>query len=305
MVTWANVDAERDRAEDLTHLPKRIECRTLFLSDIHLGFHGARAKELSRLLKRIRCEKLYLVGDIIDMWRLKSRWYWPASHNDVVRRILKMAKKGTQVIYLPGNHDEGLRQFLSDGLSLGGVELKDLDVHTTADGKELLVTHGDVFDLVVKHSRLLSVFGAIAYEWLVWLNSWYNRGRSLLGMKYWSLSSFAKQKVKQACTFISKYEETLVTEAKRRNLDGVVCGHIHKAEATEIQGIEYYNCGDWVEGGTMLVEHHDGRLEIVDGLALLEALDLARQQRREARAKKREQRDTNPPAESPLEAAYA
>lgn len=252
--------------------------RTVFLSDLHLGTRGSQAHELARLLKRIRCDKLYLVGDIVDMWRLKKRWYWTQAHNDVVRRVLKLAKKGTDVTFIPGNHDEAARQFFH--MEFGGVRIKPFDVHTTADGRRLFVTHGDQFDLVVKHSPLLSMLGSAAYEWLIRLNVVYNRGRALLGLRYWSLSKFLKLKVKKACTYISRFEETLVQEARRRKLDGVVCGHIHQAETREIDGVAYFNCGDWVECCTLLVEHHDGRVELLDGLKLLDDL-----RRREAQGK--------------------
>ena len=235
----------------------KLKYRTVFISDVHLGFTGSHAQDLSKLLKRLKCDKLYLVGDIIDMWRLKQRWHWPAEHNEVVRRILKLARKGTEVIYVPGNHDEAARQFAT--LEFGGVEIRKTDIHQTADGRKLLITHGDQFDLIIKHSRLLSMLGGLAYEWLVRINIIYNRGRALLGLRYWSLSQFMKLKVKQACTFISRFEEAVAGEAKKQQVDGVVCGHIHKAEHAVIEGIDYYNCGDWVESCTALAEHGDGR----------------------------------------------
>ncbi len=248
----------------------KLRYRTVFLSDLHLGSSGSRAKDISRLLKRIDCDTLYLVGDIIDMWRLRSKWNWPAEHNDVVRRVLKMVKKDTRVIYIPGNHDEGARQYA--GLEFGGVELLIKDVHLTADGRRLLVTHGDQFDLVVKHHPLLSSLGGIAYEWLMALNRLYNVGRMRLGFRYWSLSKFIKLKVKRACTFISRFEETLVKEAERMGVEGVVCGHIHKAEHRVESGIEYFNCGDWVESCTLVVEHDDGQMEVLDGIELLQQI---------------------------------
>lgn len=257
----------------------KLKYRTVFISDVHLGFNGSHAQDLAKLLKRLKCERLYLVGDIIDMWRLKQRWHWPAEHNEVVRRILKLARKGTEVIYIPGNHDEAARQFAT--LEFGGVEIRKTDIHVTADGRKLLITHGDQFDLIIKHSRLLSMLGALAYEWLVKLNIYYNRCRAAFGFKYWSLSQFMKLKVKQACTFISRFEQTLAHEAKKQHVDGVVCGHIHKAEQAEIDGVAYYNCGDWVESCTLLVEHRDGQMEILDGLKLLELLHREREAERE------------------------
>ena len=247
----------------------KLRYRTVFISDLHLGSTGARARELSKLLKKLQCERLYLVGDVIDMWRLKRKWFWPQDHNDVLRRLLKLAaKKKTEVIFLPGNHDEAARQY--HHLEFGGVRVEPYAIHTTADGRRLLVVHGDQYDLVIKHSPLISMAGAVAYEWLLRFNRLYNRLRALVGLRYWSLSNFLKMKVKKACTFISRFEEILSQEAKRQNLDGVICGHIHKAEVSTIDGVEYYNCGDWVESCTVLVEHHDGRLEVLDGLELLD-----------------------------------
>ncbi len=250
----------------------KLKYRTIFISDTHLGSKGTRAAELSQFLKHVRCEKLYLVGDIIDMWRLKSRWYWPKKHNDVVRRILKHAKrKKTQVIYIPGNHDDGARQFVS--LNFGGIDIKMHDVHETIDGRKLLITHGDQFDLVVKHSPLLSALGGMAYEWLLRVNRWYNWGRERMGLPYASLSQAIKAKVKSACTFISNFEEALSHEARKYKLDGVVCGHIHKAEIRQEEGqVQYFNCGDWVESCTALAETFDGTIELLDGLQVIERI---------------------------------
>lgn len=242
--------------------------RTVWISDLHLGARGCRAEDLSMFLKHIRCERLYLVGDIIDMWRLKSRWYWPEAHNDVLRRILNHARHDTEVIFLPGNHDDAARQFHHQ--EFGGVKLLPYAVHVTADGRRLLITHGDQFDLVVQHQRWLSKLGAFSYELLLRINRHYNNYRRWMGKPYWSMSQAIKGKVKQACTFISRFEEFLMKEAARQGMQGVVCGHIHKAEMREqkVSGkrIEYFNCGDWVESCTALVEHADGTLEIIDGL---------------------------------------
>ncbi|MEM6257295.1 MAG: UDP-2,3-diacylglucosamine diphosphatase [Planctomycetota bacterium] len=253
----------------------KLEYRAVWISDTHLGSKGARAKDLSRFLKQVRCEKLYLVGDIIDCWRLKSRWYWPAEHNDVVRRILKHASRGTEVIYTPGNHDDAARQFVN--LAFGGVDMKPHTTHTTADGKQLFITHGDQYDLVVQHSKWLSVLGSVAYETLLKVNRHYNTVRRWFGMPYASLSQAIKLKVKRACTFISRFEEILAQEAHKQGMDGVVCGHIHKAEMRQMDnGVQYLNCGDWVESCTALVEHMDGTLEIIDGIKAVEALKQAR-----------------------------
>ena len=246
---------------------QRIRCRTAFISDTHLGFDGARAGELVEILSRLDCEKLYLVGDIIDMWQLRRRWRWSDDCNEAIRLILDMARRGVEVVLVPGNHDEAARSYA--GIEVGGVDIRLLDVHETADGRRLLVTHGDQYDLVVKHSRMLCLLGDMAYVWLIRLNRAYNAIRRGFGLSYWSLAQYVKLKVKSACTYISKFEETLVHEAERRGLDGVVCGHIHKAEDIKLGDYDYYNCGDWVESCTFITEDEDGHMQIVDGLALL------------------------------------
>ena len=248
--------------------------RTLFISDCHLGSGGAKAKELARFLKQVYCDTVYLVGDVIDMWRLRQRWYWPDTHNSVMRRLLKMSHKGTTIVYVPGNHDEAARPFC--GLSFGGMQMAMTAVHLTADGRRLLVTHGDQFDLVVRNSRLLALAGTVGYEVLLKINGVYNVGRRLFGLPYDSLSQAIKARVKSACNFISNFEQALVAEARAGGFDGVVCGHIHKAERRMIGTLEYLNCGDWVESCTALVEHDDGRIELLDGLAFLAERDAAR-----------------------------
>ena len=247
-----------------------LEARTIFLSDLHLGSGGARSDELALLLSHIECRTLYLVGDIIDMWQLRRRWRWDDGCERVVGRILEMARSGTEVVFVPGNHDDAARRYA--GLEVGGVEIRLHDVHRTANGRRLLVTHGDQFDLVVQHSRLLCVLGDVAYTFLIRLNRLYNGLRRIFGQPYWSLSQFVKLKVKTACIFISRFEETLAHEARRQGCDGVVCGHIHKAEARDLGGVAYYNCGDWVESCTLLREADDGTLDVVDGSSLLRQL---------------------------------
>lgn len=248
--------------------------RTLFISDCHLGSSGAQAEQLARYLKHVECETVYLVGDIIDMWRLKQRWHWPDAHNSVVRRLLKMSHRGTRIVYVPGNHDEAARQFC--GLVFGGIDIAQDAVHEMADGRRYLVTHGDKFDLVVRNSRLLSIVGAVGYEALLKLNRVYNGCRQRCGLPYASLSQAIKARVKSACTFISNFEQALVAEARAGGFDGVICGHIHKAERRAMDGIDYVNCGDWVESCTAIAEHADGTLELVDGLAFLAARDAAK-----------------------------
>ena len=248
--------------------------RTLFISDCHLGWSGAKAEQLARFLKQIDCDTVYLVGDVIDMWRLKQRWYWPDAHNSVMRRLLKMSHKGTTIVYVPGNHDEAVRPFC--GLSFGGMQMAMTAVHVTADGRRLLVTHGDQFDLVVRNSRLLALAGTVGYEVLLKINGAYNLARRLFGLPYDSLSQAIKARVKSACNFISNFEQALVAEARAGGFDGVVCGHTHKAEQRAIEDVEYLNCGDWVESCTALVEHEDGRIELLDGLAFLAERDAAK-----------------------------
>ncbi|MBN9018843.1 MAG: UDP-2,3-diacylglucosamine diphosphatase [Rhizobiales bacterium] len=235
--------------------------RALFLSDIHLGTRGSQAELLLDFLKWHDAETIYLVGDIVDGWRLKKSWYWPQTHNDVVQKLLRKGRKGARLIYLPGNHDEFLRDYL--GTHLGGVEVVDRIVHETGDGKRLLVIHGDQFDVVVRHAKWLALLGDNAYELALALNTVVSRIRRKLGFDYWSLSAWAKLKVKNAVNFIGAFEQALVTEARRVGADGVVCGHIHHAAIHDEFGLRYVNTGDWVESCTAIAEHHDGRMEIV------------------------------------------
>jgi len=236
--------------------------RTIWISDTHLGTPGAQAKALLHFLKYTRSETLYLVGDIVDGWQLKKRFYWPQEHNDVIQKLLRKARHGTRVIYIPGNHDEAARHYL--GFNFGDIAIKQDDIHNTADGRKLWVVHGDLFDNVIQHARWLAYLGDRAYTLLLVLNRFLNRIRNLLNMPYWSLSQYLKHRVKSAVSFISAFETAMLTETRRRDCDGVVCGHIHKPEMREIDGILYANDGDWVESLSALVEHHDGRLELLD-----------------------------------------
>jgi UDP-2,3-diacylglucosamine pyrophosphatase LpxH len=240
----------------------RRRYRAIFISDVHLGTRGCRAELLLEFLRETDSQYLYLVGDIVDCWRLKRSWYWHQSHNDVVQKLLRKARKGTQVVYLPGNHDELGRDYV--GLQFGGIWVLSDTVHVTADGRKLLVIHGDAFDGVVTYAKWLAILGDHAYTLALALNHTLNRVRVALGLGYWSLSGYLKGKVKGAVGFICAFEEAVATEAKRRGADGVVCGHIHKAEIRVIDGIQYCNDGDWVESCTALVEHWDGALEIID-----------------------------------------
>jgi UDP-2,3-diacylglucosamine pyrophosphatase LpxH len=243
--------------------------RTVWISDIHLGTRGCNAEMLVDFLKSIQCETLYLVGDIIDGWKLRKGWYWPAAHNEVVRRILKMAHRGTRVVYIVGNHDEMLRDYA--GMNLGGVEIVDDIVHHCADGRKLLVTHGDAFDTVVLYARWLAFLGDQAYSLLLRLNVVLNRARRWLNLPYWSLSAYLKRRVKNAVEFVSDFEEAVARAATERGLDGVVCGHIHTAEIRMIGDVTYYNDGDWVESCTALVEDTDGSFRIIDWAKMKQA----------------------------------
>jgi UDP-2,3-diacylglucosamine pyrophosphatase LpxH len=235
--------------------------RTIFISDLHLGTPGCQAEALLEFLKIYTCDNLYLVGDIVDGWQLKRKWYWPQSHNDVIQKLLRKARKGCRVIYVPGNHDEFGRHFLDH--SFGGIEIREEAVHITADGKKLWVIHGDYFDGVIQCAKWLAYVGDSLYEFTLKLNRYLNQLRARLGMPYWSLSAYLKLKVKKAVNFISDFEVAVANEARKLGYQGVVCGHIHHAEIRNIEGMLYCNDGDWVESCSALVEHSDGRLEIL------------------------------------------
>jgi len=241
--------------------PSRRRFRTIWISDIHLGTRGCKAEFLLDFLRETESETLYLVGDIVDGWRLKRSWYWPQAHNDVVQKLLRKARKGTRVVYVPGNHDEILRRFLE--INIGQIEVVPEALHVTADGKRLLVLHGDEFDGVVRYARWLALLGDWAYNLALAANDWMNRARRTLGFSYWSLSAYLKQRVKNAVEYVSRFEDAVADAAAKRGVDGVVCGHIHHAEIRPIRGVVYCNDGDWVESCTALVEHADGRLEIL------------------------------------------
>ena len=252
------------RGPELVHPERegaRRRYRAIWISDVHLGTRGCNADLLIDFLDHVDSETLYLVGDIVDGWRLRKRWYWPAKHNDIVWRIMKRAKRGARVIYIPGNHDEMFRQF--SGMRFGDIEIRRKAIHLTADGRKLLVLHGDEYDAIMLAHRWLAFLGDAAYTGLLKLNVVVNAVRTRLGLPYWSLSTHAKHKVKNAVAFISRFEEVVAHEAGMRRVDGVVCGHIHNAEMREIGGVAYYNDGDWVESCTALVEHFDGRMELL------------------------------------------
>ena len=255
----AGVAQAREDAHDGPHEVPRY--RAIFISDLHIGTPGFQADALLDFLKHHPSQMLYLVGDIVDGWQLRRRWFWPQSHNDVVQKLLRRARKGCRVIYVPGNHDEFARAFV--GHAFGGVEVLEEAVHVTAKGQRLWVVHGDLFDGVIQCAKWLAYVGDWLYELTLKLNRHLNRVRARMGLEYWSLSAYLKHKVKKAVNFISDFETAVAHEARRRGFDGVVCGHIHHAEIRSVDGVLYCNDGDWVESRTALVEHMDGRLEIV------------------------------------------
>jgi UDP-2,3-diacylglucosamine pyrophosphatase LpxH len=241
--------------------------RSIFISDTHLGTRGCRADFLADFLKSVTCENLFLVGDIIDGWRLRRSWFWDKHHDEVLRLILRAARSGTNVSYVPGNHDEMMRKYVPLGLEICGVKLQMETEHTTADGKRLLITHGDAFDSVVRHAKILALLGDWAYTVALGVNRYFNKARVYLGYPYWSLSAWLKLQVKEAVKAIDRFETALADDARARGFDGVVCGHIHHAEMRMVNGVLYLNDGDWVESCTALVEHQDGRLELIDWVA--------------------------------------
>ncbi len=238
-----------------------LRLRSAFISDVHLGTRGCRADLLLEFLRATEVDTLFLVGDIVDLWALRRTVYWPQEHNNVLRTVLGKAKAGTRVIYVPGNHDENFRDFV--GNVFGNLEIHREYVHTTAAGERLLVLHGDEFDSVVKCSPWLAQLGSTMYDFTLGLNRYVNAMRRWLGFPYWSLAGYLKHKVKNAMQYISSFEQAASHEARRRGLDGVVCGHIHRAEITDIDGVKYCNDGDWVESCTALVEDMNGRLALL------------------------------------------
>jgi UDP-2,3-diacylglucosamine pyrophosphatase LpxH len=254
--------------------------RALFISDVHLGARGCQAELLLDFLRYHDADTIYLVGDIVDGWRLRSSWYWPQAHNDVVQKLLRKARKGSRMIYVPGNHDEFLRDYY--GTHFGGIEVAERSIHVGADGRRYLVIHGDHFDLVVTQARWLAHLGDYAYTAAIAINRVFNSLRRRFGFGYWSLSQWAKHKVKNAVNYIGEFEKTLVVEARRNAADGVICGHIHHAAIHNKFGVTYINCGDWVESCTAIAEHPDGRFEIITWTTMSPYEDSDRETEREA-----------------------
>jgi len=236
--------------------------RSVFISDVHLGTRACQAERLVAFLREYPSEHLYLVGDIIDFWSMSRSVQWAPPHNTVIQKVLRRARHGCQVIFIPGNHDEALRDY--GGLAFGDIRIETEWVHTAADGRRYWLIHGDAFDQVTRHHRWVAVLGDVAYNVLVHINLWLSRVRRLLRRPgYWSLAGYAKAKVKKAVSFIFDFEDAIARGTRSQGLDGVICGHIHWASDREIGGVRYLNCGDWVDSCSAIVEHHDGKMEVV------------------------------------------
>lgn len=242
-------------------MAKSIHYRTVWLSDIHLGFKDCRAEYLLDFLASVDCDTLYLVGDIVDLWSLKRRFYWPSSHYEVIRAIFKKARKGTRVVYIPGNHDFPIRDYV--GHLLGPIEIMEEGVHETADGKRMLMFHGDILDGHIRLSKFAHLFGDALYDFLLFINRTTLMLRRFLGRDYWSLATYLKNRTRRVNEVIEVYERAAAKEAKERGFDGVICGHIHKPELRDIEGVRYCNDGDWIENCTALTETPEGELQII------------------------------------------
>ena len=245
--------------------------RSVFISDVHLGTRACQAERLLAFLRAYPSENLYLIGDIIDFWAMSRSIQWTPAQNTVVQKVLRRARHGCNVIFIPGNHDEALREYV--GISFGSIRIERDWVHTAADGRRYWLVHGDDYDQVTRHHRWVAILGDIGYNALVRINLWLSKMRRLLGRPgYWSLAGYAKQKVKKAVNFVFDFEDNIARATRGKGLDAVICGHIHWAADRDIDGVRYVNCGDWVDSCTAVVEHHDGRLEIIhwlqDGIAV-------------------------------------
>lgn len=239
--------------------------RTIWISDLHIGSTQCQADVLLDFLKHNDSETLYLVGDIIDFWSLSKKMYWPRDHNTVIQKILRKARHGTQIFYIPGNHDENVRDY--DHYVFGDIEVRNSAIHTTAEGKRFLVVHGDEYDAIARHHQWVAKVGSVGYDWLIEINRFLRPIRRWIGFQsQFSLAAYIKYKVKNVVQFISDYEENIVHTLRHEGLDGVICGHIHHAEIKTIDQFLYVNTGDFVESCTAIVEHHDGRLELINWL---------------------------------------
>lgn len=242
-----------------------IHCKTLWISDVHLGSANCKAEHLIQLLDRVRCDRLYLVGDIVDMWAMSKRVFWPESHNMVLRKLLNKSKAGVEIIYIPGNHDANFREFC--GSEFGHVVIKRRHVHVTPDGRRLLVTHGDELDHAVRFSRINRLIGDWAYDTMMIVNRWVNKIRDRMGLPYWSLSGWIKNNVARAEAAIQAYQEAAVNMVREKGYDGIICGHLHHPVIQQYEDILYCNDGDWVENCTALLEDEAGQLKLLRGIA--------------------------------------
>ena len=235
--------------------------RAAWVSDLHLGTRTSNAPAFVDFLRNHEIGTLYIVGDLIDVWQLRRGIYWPQEHNDVIQKILRAARKGTRVIYIPGNHDEFVAGF--EGV-YGNITIQKQAIHTTADGRRMLVMHGHELDAVVQNVRSLAYAGDLGYQFLLSLNPTINFVRRLFGREYWSLSAYAKKRVKESVSFIGEFEKAIVRYAERHDVEAVLCGHIHNAAIRQIGSVTYYNCGDWVETCSALIENERGEIELVN-----------------------------------------
>ncbi len=241
--------------------PPLTSYRAVFISDIHLGTRTSQADALLEFLRVVEADTFYLVGDIVDFWKVRRGPHWPQAHNDVLQKLLRKVRKGSRIVFIPGNHDEGLRDFC--GMHFGGIEVHRDCMHETARGKRYVIMHGDEFDIVVRNARWLAFLGDRGYETALWLNNPLNWVRRHLGLGYWSFSAYLKSRVKKAVAFIGAYEEAVAGEARRHGADGIICGHIHHAADRRIGDVHYLNCGDWVESCTAIVESRAGELRLI------------------------------------------
>jgi UDP-2,3-diacylglucosamine pyrophosphatase LpxH len=238
-----------------------LKYRSIWISDVHLGYKGCKAEFLLDFLRSTETDYLFLVGDIIDIWSMKRTLFWPQSHNNVIRTILGKAKHGTKVIYIPGNHDEEFREY--DGMVFGNVEIHNEYAHTTADNRSVYMLHGDKYDSYMQCSKLTEFVGNLSYDFILYANRKLDKLRHQLGFPFWSLARFIKSKVRNAMAHIRKFENIVAADAKKHGHDIVICGHIHHADIRCINGVTYCNDGDWIEHCTALVEKQDGKIELI------------------------------------------
>lgn len=263
---YANPQSPRSHRRD-------VHYRAIFISDVHLGTRTSQADALIDFLRETEADTYYLVGDIVDFWRIRRGPHWPQAHNDVVQKLLRKVRRGAQIVFIPGNHDECLRDFC--GMRFGGIDVMRNCIHRTAKGRRYVVMHGDEFDVVVRTAKWLAFLGDRGYEAALWFNNPLNWVRRHLGLGYWSFSAYLKNRVKRAVSFIGAYEDAVAAEARRQQADGIICGHIHHAADRRIGSIHYLNCGDWVESCTAIVEDFDGAFRIIHWLEARKSLGAA------------------------------